>query len=498
MNIVQVSSEIAPFSKTGGLADVVGALGPPLVARGHRVVTVSPRHGKVDTRKYGARDTGIVVGVHAGGWVHPVRFLRVDLEGVIHLLVEHPMFDRSGVYGDESGTYADNHIRFAVLCRAALEAARRVPLDDGAPLGEQVLFHTHDWPAALLPVFLEALYRPLGLFPWAPSVLTVHNVAHQGRLPAATFDDFDLARRWFGPDGLEWYGDVGLLKGGLLLADGITTVSPTYARDIQQPDGGFGLDTVFRHRAADLRGILNGIDDHVWDPSRDPHLPATFSPDDLTGKAACKEALQRELGLAVQADAPLVATIGRLDPQKGVDLLVEAIPRLIRDGAQIVVLGSAAAAHAHFEQRLRELERAFPGRMCAWIGFNEGLAHRIEAGADLFLMPSLFEPCGLNQFYSMRYGTLPIVRATGGLIDSVTPVDAARQTGTGFTFPWYDVRSLLEATREAMRWYRTSPEAFRAAQARGMRQDLGWDRAVVSYEAAYSAAWARRGVAPSP
>ena len=494
MRIVQVSSEIAPFSKTGGLADVVGALGGPLVRRGHRVITVSPRHGKIDTARFGAKDTGIVVGIHAGGWVHPVRFLRVDLDGVTHLLVDHPMFDRAGIYGDDSGAYADNHLRFAVLCRAAIEAARRVPLDDGQPLGEQSLFHCHDWPAALLPAFLEALYRPLGLFPWAPSVMTVHNVAHQGRLPAAFFDDLDLARRWFGPDGLEWYGDLGMLKGGLMLSDAITTVSPTYARDIQQPDAGFGLDTVFRHRAAELHGILNGIDTSVWDPATDPHLPARYDVDDMSGKVLCKAALQQELGLNVSPDAPLIATIGRLDPQKGVDLLIEAIPRLVREGAQIVVLGSAAAAHAGYELRLRELERAFPGRVCAWIGFNEGLAHRIEAGADLFLMPSLFEPCGLNQFYSMRYGTVPIVRSTGGLVDSVESYDGDAQTGTGFRFSWFDVRSMLDACRAALRLYREAPDTFDRLRRRGMRLELGWDAAIPAYEDVYRAAWRRRGV----
>ncbi len=490
MNIVIVSSEIAPFSKTGGLADVTGALGPALVRRGHRVITVSPRHGALQTPDL--VDTGMTVGVHAGGFLHPVRYYRATRDGVDHLLIDHPMFHRSGVYGDASGTFGDNHIRFAVLCRAAIEAARRVDLGDG-PLGEQVLFHCHDWPTALLPVYLEALYRPLGLFPWAPSVLTVHNLAHQGRLPAALFDDFELHRRWFGPDGLEWYGDLGLLKGGLLHADQITTVSPTYARDITMPDAGFGLDTLLRHRGSDLHGILNGIDADVWNPATDPFLAANFSAAEPANKAKCKAALQAELGLPQSPDAPLVATVGRLDPQKGVDLLIDVIPWLVRDGAQVVVVGTAAAAHQSFEHRLRELEHAFPRNVRAWIGFNEPLAHRVEAGADLFAMPSLFEPCGLNQMYSMRYGTLPVVRATGGLADSVSTIDVQHDVGDGFSFQWYDARALLDTLRHAIWVMRERPDAFARAKIRAMSRDWSWDAVIPKYEAVYRRAAQRRG-----
>ncbi len=494
MNIVIVSSELAPFSKTGGLGDVCGALGPALVRRGHRVVTVSPRSGGVDLEAMGAEDTGVIVGIHAAGWVHPVRFWRVRADGVDHLLADHAMFHRNGIYGDSQGTFSDNHLRFAVLSRAALEAARRVPLD-GGPIGEDVLFHLHDWPTGLLPIFLEGLYRPLGLFPRAATVLTIHNLAHQGRFPAEVFRDFDLAPRWFGPEALEWYGDLGLLKAGLLWSDQLTTVSPTSAREMLQPEQGFGLDGVLRHRAGDLHGILNGIDAKIWDPTADPHLPAAFSADDLSGKAKCKAALQKDLGLPVTAKVPLIGAVGRLDPQKGIELMLDALPTLIREtGCQVVAVGTAVAAHAAYEHRFRELQATFPKNVCAYIGFSERLAHRVEAGSDLFLMPSRFEPCGLNQMYSMRYGTVPVVRATGGLADSVENVDITKGTGTGFTFHWYDAQALLDTLRHAVWvWKERRPE-FDEIRKRGMRHDWSWDAVVPAYEAVYRKAAAVRGL----
>jgi starch synthase len=495
MKIVIVSSEVAPFSKTGGLGDVAGALGPALVRRGHRVITVSPRYGGLDVEALGGVDCGLVVGIHAGGWVHGVRYWRVVREGVEHLLVDHAMYGRNGVYGDSSGTFGDNHIRFAVLCRAALEAARRVPLSDGQPFGEDVVFHAHDWPTALLPVYLEALYRPLGLFPWAPTVLTLHNLAHQGRLPGELFRDLDLAPRWFSPEGLEWYGDLGLLKAGLLSADQLTTVSPNYAREIVHPDHGFGLDTVLRHRSRDLTGILNGIDTQAWNPETDPFLPAHFSAKDLSGKAKCKAALQAELGLPVDPRVPLIGAVGRLDPQKGVELILDSIPTLVREtGAQFAVLGSAAAAHSAYEQRLRELQHLFPRHVCAWIGFSEKVAHRIEAGADIFAMPSLFEPCGLNQMYSLRYGTVPVVRATGGLVDSVEPADVQKGSGTGFLFHWFDAKAFADTLRHAIWSWRERPKQFESIRKRGMQVDFSWDAVIPRYEDIYARASALRGL----
>ncbi len=486
--IVLVTSEVAPFSKSGGLGDVCGALAAVLAVGGERVVTVSPWYR---THRQDARDTGIRLEIPLAGTVHVVAVHHRRIDRVDHLLLANPLYERDGLYGDSGGSFGDNHIRFALLCRAAIEAVRWVPLPK-KPLGENVVFHANDWHAALVPVYLEALYRPLGLFRRTPTVLSLHNPAHQGRLPAVLFDDLELAPRWFRPSGLEFHGDLDLLKAGILQADQITTVSPTFAKEIVSPGGGFGLEAMLRHRAADLVGIVNGIDDAQWDPAVDPAIPARYDATHLEGKAACKAALQAELGLEVAADVPLLGSVGRLDPQKGIELLLDSVPWMVDQGAQVVILGSAAAAHARFEHRARELQAAFPRSVCAWIGFDEALSHRVEAGADLFLMPSLFEPCGLNQMYSMRYGTPPIVRRTGGLADTVAPFDLQTDSGTGFQFERVSGAAFREAIWRALDLWSADPAAFARLRQRGMTQDFSWAKAAPAYQAVYRAAWARR------
>ncbi len=476
-----VSSEVAPYSKSGGLGDVCGALSKALVRAGHRVMTVSPRY-------LGVADDAPLLDLSAripmGRWEHPVGFRRVDADGVIHLFVDHAMYLRSGLYGDANGAFGDNHIRFAVLCQAATHGAR-------ALLGEQVVFHCHDWQAALLPIYLRAYHRPLGLFTGAGTVLTVHNAAHQGRLPSELFVDLELPARWMSPWGVEFHGDLGLLKGGVLHADVVTTVSPTFAHELLTPGGGFGLEAVFQSRAADFHGLLNGIDADVWNPAADVHLPATYTRDDLSGKAVCKATLQAELGLPVDAAAPVLGWVGRLDPQKGVELVIESIPWIVQQGAQVVMLGSAAAAHSHYEHQLRELEARYPHNVRAWIGFSEPIAHRIEAGADLFMMPSLFEPCGLNQLYSMRYGTPPVVRRTGGLTDSVWPRSHDAHRGTGFAFDRPSGHALRDALHRAMTLFADSPGAFDQIRRNGMATELSWDARVLQWTDLYGCALAR-------
>ena len=493
MRIVLTSSEVAPFSKSGGMGDVAGALPRALAARGHTVVTVSPLYASVDRERFGLEDTGLTVGIHGANAVHQAHFWRTELDGVVHLFVENPMFDRAGLYGDEHGAYGDNHLRFSVLSRAAIEAARRVPVLEGEPLGEEVLFHCNDWQTALVPIYLAAHYRPLGLFAHAATVLTLHNVAHQGRLPARFFDDLELAPRWFAPTGLEWFGDLGLLKGGILWADMLSAVSPTYARELLQAGGAHGLEGPLRIRRGSLRGVLNGIDPAVWSPAVDPLLPATYDADALAGKAACKAALQQELGLAVDPSVPLVGTVGRLDPQKGIELIVESVPWLVQEmGAQVVVLGSAAEAHKRYEHQLAQLQRRFSGRVVAWLGFSERVAHLIEAGSDLFVMPSRFEPCGLNQLYSLAYGTPPVVRATGGLADTVRTFDPKADTGNGWAFDDYSGGAFREALYWALSTWRRDPEAFTRLVRRGMREQHAWTDRVGEYEALYAEALAKR------
>ncbi len=496
MRVVQVSSEIVPFSKTGGMGDVVGALASSLAARGHTVLTVSPAYGNIDLAAHGFEDSGIQVRVDVGGATRWPRLL-VRREGrLVHCLVQELLFERNGIYGDAQGSYGDNHIRYAILCKAAIEAARHLPIRK-RPLGEDVLFHVHDWQAGLLPVYLNATYRPVGLFPKAPTVLTLHNLGHQGLFDAASFNDLELPPRWNSGWCLEWYGAISLLKAGILQCEQLTTVSETYAREILRDDGAFGMELPLRHRARDLTGIRNGIDEQIWSPASDPHLDHPYDAHDLDGKRKNKAALQAELGLPVDPTRPLLGAVTRLDPQKGIAWILESIPWAIRThGAQFVVLGSAAPAHAHFEQELRALQRRFPRHVRAWIGFSERMAHRIEAGADMFLMPSVFEPCGLNQLYSLRYGTPPIVRATGGLADSVRPHNPDDDTGTGWVFH----QPSGSAFREAMHWglmtWRHVPATFTRIAQRGMIEDLSWKAVVPKYEAVYETAFARRAQMP--
>ena len=479
MNVVQVSAEIAPWSKTGGLGDVCGALPAALVARGHRVVTVSPRYKAYE----GAWDTTIRARVHLFGHNHEVGYYHLNRDGVDHLFVDHPSFRRPGIYGDDTGTYGDNLFRFALLCRAALEAPLRVPLG-GELLGEDVLFHCNDWHTALLPVFLESAYRSVGRFPRSPAVLAIHNAGHHGAFDAHEFAGLDISTRWW--PACDMSGRLNCLKAGVALAAKLVTVSPTYARQLCL-DHSHGLEGLFTHRARDLWGILNGIGEE-WNPASDRHLEATYSADDLSGKQASKAALQRELGLPVRPEVPMFGVVARLDYQKGIELLMGAAPWLLRQEVQLVVLGSGGRAYEDF---VRRLSREAPQRARGIVGFSEPLAHRIEAGVDAFLMPSRFEPCGLNQMYSMRYGTVPIVHATGGLADTVQTWDPSTGEGTGWAFREFSTEAFVQAIGFALRTWWDHPEAWRANQANGMRRDFGWGRAAELYEAMYVAAYGR-------
>ncbi len=488
MNIAFVAAEVAPWSKTGGLGDVCGALPRALAALGHRVITVSPRY-----RDYpDAWDTGVRARIHLFGQLHEVGFFHaaaaIDGNPCHHLFVDHPSFRRSGIYGDSSGAYGDNLFRFALLSRAGIEAAALVPLFAGTngpePLGEEVVFHVNDWHTALVPLYLEALYRPAGRFQRAGTVLGIHNAGHQGNFAAHKFAGLDVSTRWW--PHLDMDGQLNLLKTGVVLSDKLVAVSPTYAREVCG-ELGFGLGGVFSSRGRDLIGIVNGIGDD-WDPGTDVHLAQTYSADDLSGKLVCKRALQRELGLP-ERDVPLLALIARLDPQKGVDMVMQVLPWLMQQDLQLVLLGSGNKA---LEQQMREMEWANQSRARGWIGFNEALAHRMEAAADLFLMPSRFEPCGLNQLYSLRYGAVPVVHATGGLADTVETVDPARDRGTGWAFRQYSAEAFGEAIGWALLTWWRFPDAWKAIQQRGMRQDWSWTRSASAYERVYGEVLGRR------
>lgn len=473
MDIVFVASEMTPFSKTGGLADVAEALPRALARRGHRVRAVSPHYRHVPE----AELLDERVHIRLFGMVHEVRLHRIDDEGVEFLLVDHPSFHRSGIYGDRSGPYGDNLFRYALLSRVALEI--------GLGWSKTPLFHVNDWHTALLPVFLDAKYRSQGLLQRAGVVLGLHNLGHQGSTEADEYWGLDISDAFFPL--CEMDGRLNPLKAGIVASDALIAVSPSYARQIQQ-DHGFGLESVLQMRSEWLVGVLNGIDER-WNPATDPHLDANYSVNDLAGKALCKSGLQRDMGLPERADVPMLGMISRLDHQKGVDLLQEITPWLMERDIQLMMLGSGSPEFEHF---FREVERRWPSKARGWVGFNEPLAHRIEAASDIFLMPSRFEPCGLNQMYSMRYGTVPVVHATGGLADTVITVDPAHEHGNGWAFQPFTSAAFAKAIEYALHTYWDFKPAWQAIQRRGMTTDFSWDRSAALYEKVYERVLAKR------
>ena len=471
MEILFVASEVAPFSKTGGLGDVSEALPEALVAHGHAVAVVSPRYGGIDPGRAGFEPRHRAVRVRGEPTtVHVRRTGRL-----VHYLVEHEHFfgGRRGLYGEHGHDYPDNAERFAYLCRAALA----VP----AALGHRPrIVHLNDWQTALAAWLLRAEHAEDPAISAARTVFTIHNLAYQGVFRKELLPALGLPWEVFRFDAMEFHDRLNLMKAGLVFADALTTVSPRYAAEIATPEGGEGLDPLLRHRRVDLHGILNGIDVRAWDPATDPALPAHFDLHRLAGKRACKEALQREVGLPVRADVPVVAVVSRLVEQKGIDLVLAALPELLRRELQLVVLGTG---RHDWEGALARAAREHPHRLAVRLGFDEPLAHRIEAGADVFLMPSRYEPCGLNQLYSLRYGTVPVVREVGGLADTVEDFDGWRR-GTGFRFRDQEPKAMLVALWRALE-LRRDRRAWHAMVRRGMAQDFSWGRSAARYEELY-------------
>ena len=467
-----VSSEAHPFAKTGGLAEVVGALPSALRRLGHEVTIVVPRYRGVaaggDTREFS---------VDLGTRRISGRFLTTTLpDGVRAVLVDVPeLFDRPGLYGVDGADYPDNAIRFATLSRAALEYIR-----SGGQRPDVI--HAHDWQAGLVPVYQKMRLANDPVVGGVPVVFTIHNLAFQGVFPAATLDSLGLPWEVFHAEALEYWGNISLLKGGVNFSEKITTVSPTYAREILTPQHGFGFEGVLHRRAADLIGILNGIDVVRWNPESDPLVPASYSAADLDGKAAAKKALLAHVKLPTHAAAlarPVIGLISRLTDQKGFDLVGAAAGALMELDATWVMLGSG---ERHYEDLWRTMAARHADRVSATIGFDERLAHMIEAGADIFLMPSRFEPCGLNQLYSLRYGTVPVVRATGGLKDTVR--DADEPGGTGVVFTDYTPSALVGAVRRALELFKDRTR-WQGLQRAGMSVDPSWDASAREYVKVY-------------
>ncbi len=480
MNILLASSELHPFSKSGGLADMVSALAKSLSQAGHRVSVVTPLYRGIQEKfpaiQNSGRDLFLPLGhrmVQAEVWT-----LKADNRRTIYFIHQPDFYDRAALYAEGGRDYSDNPERFIFLSKCVAHLARHLP-------GSPDVVHTHDWQVGLVPILIKH-EKWRGGWGKAPACcFTVHNLAYQGVFPYTHYPLTNLPWDYFTWQGLEFYGGFNCLKAGLLYSDILTTVSPRYAREITTPEFGCGLDGVLRDRQNDVVGILNGVDYDEWRTRENPNLKFSFSAEDLEGKKLEKLELQKELGLDPAAEVPLFATVTRLVDQKGVDIQLGALEEMLPSPMQFALLGSGMP---EYEKAYLDLARRFPGKAAVVIGFNQGLSHRIEAGADFFLMPSRFEPCGLNQMYSLRYGTIPIVRVTGGLDDSVVDIRADVERANGIKFEEYSARALAKAMRKALVVYEDQ-ELLAHYRTNAMYADFSWERTRDEYLEVY-----RRGI----
>lgn len=484
MHIVFAASECVPFAKTGGLADVVGALPPELVKLGHEVTVYLPLYASVHEHltgewKYAVQSITIpfeyynrFVGIVDGGKRDGVQFYFVDCPD---------LFDRQGLYGTREGDYPNNWERFGLYCRAVLEATKLLGVPD--------VFHVHDWQAALIPVYLRTTYYFDPMLRRAGVVLTIHNAGYQGWFPPATTQRLLFPWEIFTMDKLEQFDTFNFLKGGLVYSDMLTTVSRKYAEEIQTPEFGERLDGLLRKRAADLRGILNGVDYAEWDPATDGNLAAHYTPENLAGKHECRADLLHAFGLEKVADtAAVIGIVSRLATQKGLDLVAAIGDRITERDVAVVALGTGEPV---YERYLRDWAYRHPGQVSVQIRYDDVLAHKIEAGSDMFLIPSRYEPCGLSQIYSLKYGTVPVVRATGGLDDTVEEWNPAAQTGTGFKFEGFSPDALLAAIDRAVKAF-PDKSGWTKMMRNGMEQNYSWERPAREYAAVYEEVVRRR------
>jgi starch synthase len=479
MKILFVASEGLPFSKTGGLADVVEALPKALVALGHEVAVLLPRYRNTKAVAVVKPSLTIALGdtlrfpaIVDGGVLRGVRYYFVE---------DSEYFDREQLYGVAGKDYPDNAERFAEFCRAVIEFTKHVWMPD--------VVHCHDWQSALVPVLLRTQYMADFTLQGLPVVFTIHNMGYHGQFKRDTLRKIGLPASLFRVEAMEFFGDVNFLKGGLVFSDYLTTVSRRYAEEIQTAEYGHGLDGVVRHRADCLVGILNGVDYAAWNPENDKLVAANYSPRDLSGKLVCKRDLLEAFALPAETmGKPVFGIISRFTDQKGFDLLADVAPDLLTEDLTIVALGTG---EPKYEKLFHELARLYQGRIAVKVAYDNVLAHKIEAGADTFLMPSRYEPCGLNQIYSLKYGTVPVVRATGGLDDTIEQFDPGTGQGTGFKFQEYDGAALLGAVRQALAAYR-DPASWRRLQLNGMAKDFSWRASALEYARLYERAWASR------
>jgi starch synthase len=484
LKVVIVASEVVPFAKTGGLADVAGSLPVALARLGHQVSVIMPRYPTIERAVRSLEKVQDRLTVPMGPQTEQGAVWSAKLTPQISVyFIEHPAyFQRDALYTTADGDYPDNAQRFAFFAKAALEVCQALKLQPD-------IMHCHDWQAALIPAYLKTVLQHDPTWASTCSLLTIHNIAFQGLFPPDVMEFLQLPAYTYSPEGLEFYGRVNYLKAGIVYADLLNTVSPRYSQEIQTAELGCGLEGILRYRGQDVYGVLNGIDDRTWDPARDRLIAARYTAANLSGKEVCKRDLLATFGLSAEwMNAPLVGMISRLVDQKGFDLIESAIQRMLALDLAFVVLGIGEARYEEFLRRLRE---RYAGKVGVAIGFDDVLAHKIEAGSDIFLMPSHFEPCGLNQMYSLRYGTVPVVRETGGLDDTIESYEPTFDRGTGFKFIPYEAEALLATLQRALTLYRDR-DAWARLMRRGMQADFSWLKSAQAYGDLYATALAKR------
>ncbi|MBN1128275.1 MAG: glycogen synthase GlgA [Chitinispirillaceae bacterium] len=469
MNIVHATAELYPYAKTGGLADMAGALVSTLAAKGHAISVFMPGYREVFEHPDAHAAEGLLALGNSGG---EIRTFSPEKNLTVFLVCNRAYFDRNGIYGNDGRDFDDNQQRYIFFIRAVVETMRslRICAD---------IVHCHDWQTALLPLLLQYARLRYGVTLAKKTVFTIHNIAFQGTFPMRSFDRAGLPEELAGISDLEYYGQINMLKGGLIFADQVTTVSPRYAREIRTTEFGCGLDKVVAMRGDRLIGLLNGIDSAVWNPVTDEYLPSRYSAADMSGKYLCRKELLKKLSLGTEYNGPVFGMVCRLTGQKGIDLVL-ANKDLFTSEGRLIVLGTG---ERRYEEALATLAASATGKIAFCNRQDEALSHLVEAGSDFFLMPSLFEPCGLNQMYSQNYGTVPLVSRVGGLCDTVTDVDREPESGTGITFP-PDAAGFRDGLLRALRLFADTPRLV-AVQQRGMRKDFSWINAAMAYEQLY-------------
>ncbi len=477
MHIAFAASECVPFSKTGGLADVVGALPRALSSLGHQVTVYLPKYRQ--TKLIGSQ---CLIRSLTIPFDDQFRFCSVVTDGnhsgVTFCFIDYPpFFEREALYGTSTGDYPDNSERFALFSRGVLEASKILGVPD--------VFHCHDWQSALIPVLLNTQYAEDPAFREMATVFTIHNMGYQGLFPPDTLPLLTLPWDLFTISKMEFFGQVNFLKGALVFADYITTVSKKYSQEIQTSEFGFGLEGVLRGRSATVTGILNGVDYDEWSPEKDKFITARYSPEDLTAKAKCKQDLLTAFGVTgADPKLPVIGIVSRFAAQKGFDLIAQIMDRLAREEMIVIALGSGDKV---YEEMFLRLNKQFPQKIAVKVAYDNAVAHKIEAGSDMFLMPSRYEPCGLNQIYSLKYGTVPIVRATGGLDDTIEPWDSRSGRGTGFKFTEYTGEALLSTIKDALKAYRDQT-SWQTLMRNGMNKDFSWNASAKEYVRVYERA----------